>query len=51
MTLTPEPDLDMLKVNHNQHAQHQRKRSFISKVIAQTDRQTDRHTHMLDWLL
>jgi len=46
MTLTFELDLDTVKTT--QQAVYLGHKSFRSKVIARTDRQTDRHTHRTD---
>ena len=43
MTLAPELILDMVKMYH--HSKNEVSVSNASKVIAQTDRQTDRPTH------
>ena len=43
MTLTLKLDLDMVKMYH--HTKNEVSMSRHSKVIAWTDRQTDRHTH------
>ena len=43
MTITLKHDLDILKMYH--HTKNEVSMSTGSKVIAQTDRQTDTHTH------
>ena len=43
MTLIPKLDLDMVKMYH--HTQNEVSMSRHSKVIAQKDTHTDRHTH------
>ena len=48
LTLVLKLDLDMVKMYH--HTKNQVSMSRHSKVIAQTDRQTDRHTDSMKTL-
>ena len=45
MTLILKRDLDIVKMYH--HTKNEVCMSTASKVIARTDRQTDRHTHTM----